>query len=268
MQELGAVVINLDADDARLAHMHAELGRAGIGFERFAAVRGEDLPAELQPYFAERRSHPILSAGEIGCYASHLAVCRHIAEGGIAAPVLVFEDDVRLAHDFVSVLEALMSALPAKWDLVRLSNEAKHACLELADLGERRRLVRYSKVPASAGAILWNRSGAEKFLRLSMRTLPLDQDLRMTWLWDLDTYGVVPAPVLRDRCGPSRIDAMAPAGWRSDAKRRRLVRGARAQASLQRHLHGLKTFGMGRWLAAEMINLVAPLSKSARLAAD
>ena len=91
--------------------------------------------------------------------------------------------------------------------------------------------MRYSKVPTSAGAILWNTSGAKKFLRRNLRMLPLDQDLRMAWMWDLDTYGVVPAPALRDRCGPSRIDAMAP-GWRGDAQRRRLLRKSRAEAPL------------------------------------
>jgi hypothetical protein len=125
--------------------------------------------------------------------------------------------------------------------------------------------VRYSIVPASAGAILWNRSGAEKFLRRRTRWLPLDQDLRQVWEWGLDTYGVVPAPAQRDRCGASRIDAMAPAGWRSDPRRRRLVRDARAKASLQRHMHGLKAFGVKRWIVAEMINLIPPLRKGARM---
>jgi glycosyl transferase, family 25 len=262
---LRSVVINLDDDDARLRHMQKELERAGLAFERFAAVRGADVPVALRSYFPESPSPRILSAGEIGCYASHLAVCRRIADGELAAPVLVLEDDVRLAKDFALAMEALLRALPAAWDLVRLSNDPKHACLVVADLMPGRKLVRYSKVPTSAGAILWNRSGAEKFLRRHVRTLPLDQDLRMAWRWDVDTYGVVPAPALRDRYGPSRIDAMAP-GWRGDERRRRLLRKSRTDASLQRHLHGLKAFGVKHWLAAEMINLAAPLLKRARRA--
>lgn len=261
-----AIVINLDGDSARLEHMRKELARAGLAHERFPAVRGDDLPADLLPYFAHgAASRGILSAGEIGCYASHLAVCRRIAAGEIAAPVLVLEDDVRLTDGFAQALDATFKALPAEWDLVRLSNDAKHACLAIADIGGRRTLVRYSNVPCSAGAILWNRSGAQKFVRMRPRTLPLDQDLRLVWEWDLDTYGVLPAPALRDRCGPSRIDAMAPAGWRNDPRRTRLVRSARTHASLQRHLHGLKAFGARRWLAAELINLVSPLRKGALL---
>jgi glycosyl transferase, family 25 len=268
VRELRSVVINLDDDDARLAHMQKELERAGLTFERFAAVRGADVPVALRSYFPESPSPRILSAGEIGCYASHLAVCRRIADGDLAAPVLVLEDDVCLTRDFAPAMEALLRALPATWDLARLSNDPKHACLVVADLMPGRKLVRYSKVPTSAGAILWNRSGAEKFLRRQLRALPLDQDLRMAWRWDLDTYGVVPAPALRDRCGPSRIDAMAPAGWRGDERRRRLLRKSRTDASLQRHLHGLKAFGVKHWLAAEMINLAAPLIKRMRPVED
>ena len=261
MLGLRAVVINLDADGARLAHMEREFSRVGLAFERFPALRGDCLPPEIKPYFAEEGARRVLSVGEIGCYASHLAVCQRIASGEIASPALVLEDDVCLVEDFALAIEALLRALPAEWDLVRLSNDAKHSWLELADLGRQRKLVRYSKVPASAGAILWNRSGAEKFLHSRARTLPLDQDLRLVWAWDLDTYGVVPAPALRDRCGPSRIDAMAPAGWRADPARRRLVR--RSRASLQRQLHGLKAFGVTRWIAAEINNLIAPLRQRA-----
>jgi glycosyl transferase family 25 len=261
---LSSVVINLDDDGTRLRHMQNEFERVGLMFERFAAVRGAEVPASLQSYFPEAPSRRILSAGEVGCYASHLAVCRRIADGDMAAPVLVLEDDVCLTKDFAAALEALMQALPATWDLVRLSNEPKHACLVVADLIAGRKLVRYSKVPTSAGAILWNKSGAEKFLRRHSRMLPLDQDLRMAWVWDLDTYGVVPAPAMRDRCGPSRIDAMAPAGWRGDKRRRRLLRKARTDAPLRRHLHGLKAFGLKHWLTAQLINLAAPLIKRTR----
>lgn len=262
MSRLSSIVINLDDDDARLRHMQKELEHAGLAFERFAAVRGADVPAPLRSYFPEIPSPRLLSEGEVGCYASHLAVCRRIADGEMTAPVLVLEDDVCLTKDFATAMDALLRALPANWDLVRLSNDPKHACLVIADLPGRK-LVRYSKVPTSAGAILWNTSGAKKFLRRNLRMLPLDQDLRMAWMWDLDTYGVVPAPALRDRCGPSRIDAMAP-GWRGDAQRRRLLRKSRTHASLQRHLHGLRAFGVKHWLTAEMINLTAPLMRHAR----
>ena len=48
---LRSVVINLDDDDARLAHMQKELERAGLTFERFAAVHGANVPARAPVLF-------------------------------------------------------------------------------------------------------------------------------------------------------------------------------------------------------------------------
>jgi hypothetical protein len=55
---------------------------------------------------------------------------------------------------------------------------------------------------------------------------------------------------------------MAPPGWRSDPARRRRVR--RSRASLQRQQQGLKAFGVTRWIAAEINNLIAPLRQTMR----
>lgn len=255
------VVINLDGDTDRLAHMRAQARRAGLQFERFPAIRGDALTPELAPYFPDQGSHPILSRGEIGCYASHLAVCRRIARGGLRAPVLVLEDDVAFAEDFATVLQAALRAAPSGWDVVRLSSETKYSCLSIASLGDDKSLIRYSNVPSGAGAILWSRSGAEKFVRRWPRTLPVDQDLRFVWKWGLNTFGVTPAPAIRDQCGASRIDGMAPDGWRSDSRRNQLLRGARRRDVLQRHAHGLKLFGAADWLRAEILNLIARRSR-------
>ena len=71
------VVINLDRDADRLAHMQREFTKLGLTFQRFPAVNGANLPEHLRVYFAPAESNP-LSAGETGCYASHLAICRAI----------------------------------------------------------------------------------------------------------------------------------------------------------------------------------------------
>jgi glycosyl transferase family 25 len=257
-----AIVINLERDVARMAHMRGELERCGIKYSRFSAIDGAQLPADYARYFPDS-AQSVLSRGEVGCYASHLAVCGMIARREVASPTLVLEDDVALTDALPDILNNLIETLPAGWDLVRLSNNAKHACIEESDLGEGRHLVRYSNVPSSAGAILWSKSGAEKFLAARVRTLPVDQDLRLVWAWDLDTYGVLPAPVLRDRCGASRIDAMAPKGWREEARHLRYIRGARRRDVLHRHAHGVRAFGARRWFAAEAFNLLKRLGGGA-----
>jgi glycosyl transferase family 25 len=258
---VGAIVINLDRDAERMAHMSGELERLGLKYKRFAAIDGAHLPVEFASYFSANQG--VLSRGEIGCYASHLAVCAMIARGELEAPALVLEDDVALTESFAGLLDQLLCALPPNWDLVRLSNNAKHACITAAELGHGRHLVRYTNVPPSAGAILWSKAGAKKFLASRVRDLPVDQDLRLVWAWDLDTYGVTPAPVLRDRFGSSTIDAMAPEGWRQQSQHVRYVRGARRRAVIDRHAHGLRSVGARRWLAAEALNLVSRLGGGA-----
>lgn len=250
------IVINLDADTARLAHMRAQLARAGLPFERFSAVSGRDLSPWQRAHLGLETGAGLLSAGEVGCYASHLEVCRRIAAGEIEAPALVLEDDVALDDDFSRAVNDVLRALPESWDVVRLSNRTKHACFMLAELGDGRALVRYSNVPGSAGATLWSKAGAAKFLHERPRALPLDQDLRLVWAWGLDTYGVLPPPARRDQCESSSIDRMAPNGWRSDPQRVRKIRRFRSRAALQRHWHGVKTVGFGPWLAAEAANLL------------
>lgn len=85
------IVINLDCDTARLAHMRRQLSGVGLRYERFAALRGDALLADLARYFPAGAR---LSSGEIGCYASHLAIMQRIVRGEIAQPLLVLEDDV------------------------------------------------------------------------------------------------------------------------------------------------------------------------------
>lgn len=257
------VVINLDRDTDRLAHMLVQFDQLGLAFERFAAINGADLPENLRPYFPSSAQLP-LSPGEIGCYASHLAICQRVVEGSLPPIVCVLEDDVALSVDFASVVTALLASTPADWDILRLSNETKRAVMPLARISERFTLVRYTNVPGSTGASLISRSGAEKFLKQTPRSLPVDQDLRRVWTWGLNTFGVTPAPVRRDVLNTSSIDAMAADGWRTKKWRIEQLRRRRILEGPQRHIHGMRTFGAHRWVAAELINVAAAISPRAR----
>src|SRR5262245_2512554 len=117
-----AVVINLDRDQARLAKVSREFAGCGMGFERFAAVNGLTVPPAARPFFfgADGQPSPTLTKGEIGCYASHLSIWQRIRQGRCAAPALICEDDIHLPDDFVSVLNAAMTAVDEGWDIIRL----------------------------------------------------------------------------------------------------------------------------------------------------
>ena len=254
-------VINLDRDADRLAHMERECEKAGIRFTRLPALRGDNVPGNLaQPYFEDAlaAAPALLSNGEVGCYASHLAICMKIAAGEVEAPCLVLEDDVELAPDFASDIRALIAALPEGWDIVRLSNETKHAFAPVKPLQNGRRLIRYSIVPDSTGALIWSGAGARKFVERAQRHLAIDQDLRRPWFWNLETYGVTPAPVKRDALGQSSIEDMAgEKTWRGVAWRKSQMRRWRSEEAMARHRHGAMTLGPGLWATLLTINLVS-----------
>lgn len=256
------IVINLDRDTERLAFMRDQLGRLHIEFERFAALRGDAVPEALRAYFP--RGTP-LTVGEIGCYASHLAIMQRVADGALPSPMLVLEDDVALPHDIARTIERLLAALPAGWDIVRLSYPSKRVMQNVAPLGAVD-LVRYTHVPVSTGAYLISRAGARKFLARRPRDLPIDQDLRRVWAWRLTTFGVSPPPIRADAFGGSSIDAIAPRS--ADARRKSDERRLRrAREALWRFAYGVHEFGVGRWLSAEALNVAARVTpKPARRA--
>lgn len=246
----GIVVINLDRDTERMAHMRAEFARANVAYERFAALRGDELPADLARYFPFGAP---LSPGEIGCYASHLAIMQRMLRGKLPAPLLVLEDDVGLPANLGAELAALLAALPESWDIVRLSYPTKLVTRPVAQLRGGRQLVRYSRVPTTTGAYLISLSGARKFLAARPRGAPVDHDLRHVWEWDLATYGVSPPLIAHEVLSASTIDTLSPAG-RGELNRRTL------RTALARAKQGIRDFGLPRWLALGPLNLAARLT--------
>lgn len=250
------VVINMDRDSDRLAYMSSQLTRLGLTFTRFPGIAGAKIPSELRDYFTSGEGG-FLSVGEIGCYASHLAVYEAIENGSIAAPALVLEDDVALPDDLPELLRELCRTLPTGWDFVRLSSPSKRAYVVTAKLGSDRTLVRYSISPGSNGALLVSASGARKFRKHVARQLPIDQDNRRLWEFDLQLYGVVPMPVQGNALGTSTIDDLKTDQFRDDPARQRFLR--RARALWRRHAWNIKEFGFRAWALSEAANLVVPL---------
>lgn len=248
----GIIVINLDRDENRMAHMRGELERARVSYERFSALRSDALPADLARYFPVD-AH--LSPGEIGCYASHLAILQRMARGELASPQLVLEDDVGLPNDLAATLNALIATLPECWDIVRLSYHTKRVTRPIAALGAKRQLVRYSRVPTTTGAYLISASGAKKFLARRARRLPIDHDLRRVWEWGLDTYGVSPPLIAHDVLGASTIDALSPKG-----RARLHMRESGRLSPWLRLRQGVRDFGLSRWLALGPLNLAVRIT--------
>lgn len=235
-------LINLSKDTDRLKAMSNQLVRLALPFERIEAVYGTQLPEWLRPYFlnAQGQVAPELEPGEVGCYASHLLVLKRIVENN--TPGLVLEDDLELDEKLPEIL-ASTHALPRDWDILRLSGYENHfPKFPAGALSEGKKVIKYSRVPFGTGAYLITPQGARKFLSWrTLRTAPVDYDLRRVWDCRLATYGIDPFPV-RQNTFPSVIEEM---GTRKRGKK--YHSGQRLSYRVGRLAYEIRWLGIRNW---------------------
>ncbi len=124
------IVINLSRAAARREAMRKQFETLGIEFEIFDATDWRDLGekdwALVDRESRDREGRRPLSNGMIACHLSH----RKVLEGVVAGEdelVAVFEDDVTLAPEIGSALEALVRLYDSGWefDFVFLHRHSK-----------------------------------------------------------------------------------------------------------------------------------------------
>jgi glycosyl transferase family 25 len=186
----GVFYINRGSDTARRVVIERGLEDAGLDGERILAVEGLLVPPRLRPYFfTDGVLHSRLTPGEVGCYASHLAVMQLLVDRDLDS-ALVLEDDATLPGNVGAVLSTILVNLPSGWDVVHLCRDPCRATKHIKDLRDDLALVRYSRVPATTTGYLISRSGAQKFLRECKRYWPVDTDFRQPWRYGLEIYGL------------------------------------------------------------------------------
>lgn len=200
MRELPVFVINLKQATARMDGMRRQLDALSMPFIRVEAVYGRDLKLHTFTTLADaglnaRQHHVPLSLGEVGCYASHLALWERVVQEKLSA-ALVLEDDVLLEPQLPHVLESLLQNLEPGWDMIKLLGRQREQILRAWPIGAGRALIRYRRVPSYTGAYLVSAAGAAKLLaRRRPFGRPVDVDLRYWWECDLRMYGLWPYPV-------------------------------------------------------------------------
>lgn len=190
--DLVTFYINRDVDLSRREQIARHLEAANMPAERISAVNGYDVPERLARYFPQSR----LKAGEVGCYASHMLAWEAIHSRALPY-ALVLEDDAAFAPSAKDALVELLGKLPQGWDYIHLDGRLRpraFASRPISALSDNRQLVRYGRIPDGTVAQLVSLQGARKLLRDTPRIRPVDTDIRMPWLWDLDVYGVTPSP--------------------------------------------------------------------------
>lgn len=193
-------VINLDRDEARLAAVGGMLDAARIGWRRIPAVNGRALsPGDVARVYdadANRRraKHPLV-APEIGCYLSHIAAWRALAEDG-APGAVILEDDFSLTGDLGAVIAAL-SADPGEWDIAKLFSFRPDVPLARArPLTGATRIGFPYRVPSTTLGYAIRAGAARRLAELSLPFFrPIDEDHKFFWEKGLRVALVAPPPI-------------------------------------------------------------------------
>ena len=161
------LVINLDSSTDRLESVRREFAGIGLTFDRFPAVRRDDLTDELVQQVAKPHLHGYhWSRSEIACFLSHRE-CWKIAASSGEDYTAIFEDDIHLAPDSAPFLRDA-SWIPRGIEIIKLETwfQGVRLGLRKSRIGDHTLSELHSMHWGSAGYIVsaW---AAESLLRAS-----------------------------------------------------------------------------------------------------
>ncbi len=193
-------VINLAENIRRMENSARQLDAAGLAWHRIAGVKGSDLTeAEVAAVYDARRNavdakYPLVRP-EIGCYLSHIAAWRAIAEGE-AEGGFIFEDDFA-ADDTLAPKLRLLSEEQDMWDMVKLfSYDDAPRLVAEEPLGDWRIGLPY-RVPTCLIGYGLTRDGAARLVARAVPFFrPVDEDQKFIWETGLTVALVMPPPII------------------------------------------------------------------------
>ena len=194
-------VINLADNEVRLANVRRQFDAQGLAFNRIDAVNGWALSgqeiAEVYDAACNRiyARHDLVPA-EIGCYLSHIAAWKRIAEGE-AEGGFIFEDDFEADDTLADALAALVHDEGGDWDMVKLFTfDPEAAVVSARDLPGALRLVVPYRVPTCLIGYGLTRDAARKLVARAVPFFrPVDEDQKYFWETGLRVALVLPAPI-------------------------------------------------------------------------
>jgi glycosyl transferase family 25 len=205
-------VINLERALDRRKAVSAQLETLGLAATFVAAVDGQrDDFTKFSRHINDVSPvlHRPLTAGELGCFASHYLLWQECAAR--EKPMLILEDDCLLgegAKETVTLLPELLESYP----FLRLAGLIPRPIKVLRPLPGGHSLARLAKGPLGTAAYALSPAGAERLLRVAERWRePVDNYVDAFWLHGLLPIAVIPYPVgltgATSLIGDSRIDS-------------------------------------------------------------
>jgi glycosyl transferase family 25 len=187
-------LINLDRAPQRLEWMTAQFAKIGAPFDRIEAIDGRLLGKEQ----IERHS-TTRTPSEVGCFLSHRACWRRIADGDDEYAA-VFEDDMHLNREIAHFLRST-EWIPPGVDIVKLeATGTKRYKADGTNIGAPFRLVEIGLICNGSGAYVISRALAARLANLDHFILPVD-----VYLFSSENrsrgfvaYETVPATAIQD----------------------------------------------------------------------
>jgi len=216
-------VINMARATERRVTILRHLDELGLEAEILPAVEG----AKIERSTLGPDAEPGLSAGEIGCYLSHIRFWQIVVERQLEHAI-VLEDDVICEPAMMTVAEEIAS-LKLPVDAVRLSALQPIRGRTIARLSGGHSLLLPNKNPSGTQGYMVSLQGARHLLQvLSVPKLPIDNALDAYWKHGLCVPIVSPSLVAEDASIASTIGGRfgSTMPW---SLRRHLTRVAEAQ---------------------------------------
>lgn len=189
------LVINLERCEDRRAAMQQQLDRHCLEYDFFPAVdgsKGHYLFQRHDKNEALRRLSPVLTKGELGCWASHYLIWQHCVR--IDESLLVLEDDILLEDGFPSAIE-LAQSLIKQYGYIRLFGIWQNSSKVLQTF-EHYKLVKYRKGPSGTQAYAISPVAAKHLLEGAGKwNDAVDVYMDHYWLHGVECLAIKPYPV-------------------------------------------------------------------------
>lgn len=170
--------------------------RLGAPFEFSNAITPEEALKHIHHYDEQEfllNCGRVATAGEIACYASHLALWRQCAAGN--DPYLILEDDAELDQTFLAGLLVVACQIQ-KRGLIRVSLPDVSDSLTIDDLG-RFKIQYCRRVPLLAlGYALAPEAAARLAQGAKTVEEPVDKYMQRFWRHQQPVYAMIP-PIVR-----------------------------------------------------------------------
>ncbi|MCW8955884.1 MAG: glycosyltransferase family 25 protein [Gammaproteobacteria bacterium] len=189
-------VISLKESQDRRAKVDTQLKRANIEYEFFDGIRVHN---GIEGYFESYNEQQYLincgrlaTAGEIGCYASHLELWRKCVE--LNQPIMIMEDDFCIEDEFSSAMSHV-EKLINDYGYIRLQTEFRGKKIKAKETAGFT-LYYYTKMPHSLMCYAINPKVAQTLIDNSKNlTAPVDVVIKKIWQHQIPMFGLAPYPV-------------------------------------------------------------------------